>query len=41
MLRQVLYAAEDVVADYGDHLLLISMFKCRDKSLVLPSRFLV
>jgi hypothetical protein len=31
----------DVIADYGDHLLLISVFKCPDKSVVLPSRFLV
>ena len=41
LLRQVLDAAEGVVADYGDHLLLISVFKCPDKSVVLPSRFLV
>ena len=40
-LRQVLNAAEDVVADDGGHLLLISVFKCPDKSIVLPSRFLV
>ena len=40
-LRQVLNAAEDVVADYGGHLLLISVFKCPDQSVVLPSRFLV
>ena len=31
LLRQVLNAAEDVGADYGDHLLLISVFKCLDK----------
>jgi hypothetical protein len=41
LLRQVLNAAEDVVADYGGHLLLISVFKCLDKSVVLPIRFLV
>jgi hypothetical protein len=40
-LRQVLNAAGDVGADYGGYLLLISVFKCPDKSLVLPDRFLV
>jgi hypothetical protein len=40
-LRQVLNAAEDVVADYGGHLLLISVFKCPDKRVMLPNRFLV
>ena len=40
-LRQVLNAAEDVVADYGGHLFLISVFKCPDKRGVLPNRFLV
>src|SRR5579859_4198671 len=37
--RQVLNAAEDVVADYGGHLLLISEFKGPDKRVVLPNRF--
>jgi hypothetical protein len=41
LLRQVLNTAEDMGADYGDHLFLISVFKCPDKSVVLPSRFLV
>ena len=40
-MRQVLNAAEDMVADYGGHLLLISVFKCPDKRVVLPNRFLV
>ena len=40
-LRQVLNAAEDVVADRGGHLILISVFKCPDKRVVLPNRFLV
>jgi hypothetical protein len=30
-----------VVTDYGGHLLLISVFKCPDKRVVLPNRFLV
>src|SRR6476619_7812225 len=30
-----------MVADYGRHLLLISVFKCPDKRVVLPNRFLV
>ena len=40
-LRQVLNAAEDVLADDGGHLLLISVFKRPDKRVVLPNRFLV
>ena len=40
-LRQVLDAAEDVVADYGRHLLLMSVFQRPDQRVVLPDRFLV
>jgi hypothetical protein len=40
-LRQVLDAAEDVVADCGGHLLLISVFQRLDQRVVLPDRFLV
>ena len=36
LLRQILYAAENVIPDYGSYFLVISAFECPDKVRVLP-----